>query len=253
MNFGVFLIEFLNKEITLISLVALTFPLAIFSETINLDKGNNIVIHLKNNATNLIKFPFVIQKANLTTASPDDFTVSSKNYSVIVVPTAEYPSSESGDLLVWSAEGDPYLIKIKPDGKNGEQIFEMGSNKVQNQVSQKAARFETGMIESDIKNITKALILNEEVPGYKKVDIKKKFFTPDLEMQKDYFYDGGKYRAEVWYIKNRTNDTLYLDYENFYTPGILGISFEKKTIKPGQISKAWIIIDKHTIYQNKRG
>jgi len=231
----------------LLGLVVAVAPLTSFAQTISLDQ-DNIVVHLKNNSTNVLKFPFIIQKAELTTETPDDFSVNSKNYAVIVIPTAEYPNKEESDLLIWSAEGDPYLVKLKTDGKK-EQNFVLASNKIQSTVDIKAHKFETGKIESDIKRIMKKLVLGKKVPGYKKVDVKKKFQTPDLEMQKEFFYDGGKYRAEQWYIKNKTDSTLYLEYENFYAPGMLAIAFEKQTLDPHKITKAWIIVDKHTIYQ----
>jgi len=226
-------------------------PTLVVANTISLDK-DKVSVNLKNNATNVLKFPFIIQKANMTTETPENFNVTAKNYAVIIIPTVESTKSESGDLLIWSSDGDPYLIKIKADGKK-EQTFSFSSNKITTKVDLRAEKFETGRIESDIKNLVKRLVLEEDIPGYKKVNVKKKFNTPDLEMQKDIFYDGGKYRAEKWFIKNKTGDTLYLDYENFYAPGILGIAFEKNTLSPGQITKAWLILDKHTIYQNLKG
>jgi len=227
--------------------LSLVLPAILSAQSISLDK-EKIEIHLKNNSTNLINFPFVVQKANLTTETPNDFSVSSKNQTVVVIPTAELPDSESGDLLVWSNEGNPYLVKLKVDGK-GEQVFNMVSNEIEIKPTTKAARFETGRIEKDIKRIIKKVVNGEKIPGYKRVDVKRKFKSTDLEMQKEYFYDGGKYRVEQWYIKNTTKDTLLLDYENFYTSGVLAIAFEKKKLFPGQITKAWLIINKNSIYQ----
>ena len=222
-------------------------PIFLYAQTISLDQ-EHVVVHLKNNSTNILKFPFVIQKANLTTESPDDFSVVSKNYAVVVIPTAVSPEKESGDLLVWSAQGDPYLIELKSDGKT-DKVFTIASNKIKTDIDQKAALFETGKIESDIKKLIKKMVLGEKIPGYKKVNVKKQFITPDLKMQKDFFYDGGKYRVEQWFIKNTTQDTLMLEYRNFYSPGILAISFEKQILDSDKITKAWLIIDKHTVYK----
>lgn len=228
-----------------IIILLISFCAFLNAQTISLD-SEHIVVNLKNNSTNVLNFPFVIQKANLTTETPKDFIVSSKNKTTVILPTAELPDSESGDLLVWSSSGEPYLIKIHVSGKK-EQIFNFVSNSVKDSGDIRAARFETGRIDFDIKKIIKRLVLGKEIPGYKKVNVKKHFLTPDLDMQKEYFYDGGKYRAEQWYVKNISNDTLLLDYENFYAPGVLAISFEKKTLKPNQIGKAWLIIDKNTL------
>jgi len=229
-----------------IIMACLSVPLLLNAGTISLDK-EKIILNLKNNSTNVIKFPFVVQKASLTTETPNDFSVSSKNRTVVVIPTAEYPESESGDLLIWSTEGDPYLLKIKAGGQD-EQLFTMVSNKITTRPTSKAAQFETGRIDTDIKRLIKKVVSGEKISGYKKVDIKRTFKSRDLEMQKEFFYDGGKYRVEQWYIKNISNDTLLLDYENFYTKGVLAIAFEVKKIGPNQISKAWLVVNKSTIF-----
>ena len=87
----------------------------------------------------------------------------------------------------------------------------------------------------------------EPIPGYTKVEVKKQFLTPDLEMQKEFFYDGGKYRVETWFLKNTTDQLLTLDFTNFYTDGVLAMAFEINKLEPGQVGKMWMIINKSTI------
>ena len=93
----------------------LFIPAILFSKTVSLDK-EYIEVHLKNNAVNVLKFPFIVHKASVTTETPETFHVNSKNYSVVAVVTAEHPEAEHADMVVWSDEGDPYLIKLKTDG-----------------------------------------------------------------------------------------------------------------------------------------
>ena len=230
-------------------LLPITLSISLFAQTISIDK-NNPEVHLKNNTVNLLKFPFVISEATATTENPDDFTISSKNQTVTIVPSSAN-DKEKADLLVWSSSGDAYLLKLSVDGKT-EQIFDMSSQKAEPVKTIKASRFETGQVESDIKSLIKSMVSTDSVEGYKKIEVKKMFKTHDLEMQKEFFYDGGKYRVEEWFLKNSTNDTLYLSYDNFFTTGILGISFEKQTIAPGEISKAWFVVDKNTVYQEMK-
>lgn len=231
------------KTIFKIALLSTVLPAILFGKTISLDQ-ENINIALKNNAMNLVNFPFVIHEAKLSTESPEDFEIISKNTSVIILPTASLPE-EQADLVVWSAEGNAYLIKLNAGGT--EQKFTMSSGNPETQVSTAAKQFETGQIEKDIKNLVKKAVIGEQIPGYKKVDVKRVFETPDLTMQKEFFYDGGKYRVETWFLKNKTPDNLSLDYENFYTNGVLSISFEKRILEPNQIGKMWIIVNKSTI------
>lgn len=225
------------------TLLSTVLPVIIFGKTISLDQ-DNISISLKNNAMNLVNFPFVIHEAKLSTESPEDFEIISKNTSVIILPTASL-DEEQADLVVWSAEGNAYLMKLNATGT--EQKFTMSSGNPGTTVSTAAKQFETGQIEKDIKGLVKKAVLGEEIPGYKKVDVKRVFQTPDLTMQKEFFQDGGKYRVETWFLKNKTNDKLSLDYENFYTNGVLSISFEKRVLNLGQIGKMWIIVNKSTI------
>jgi len=217
-----------------------------FAKTISLDK-HPIIVHLKNNEMNVLNFPFVIQDVKIASETPEDFKVEAKYKSLVITPTV-VTYKEKADLLVWSSLGQPFLIKIDAKPK-ADQIFNFVSNSYQKQLPLQAQQFETGRIEKDIRALMKRAILGKKIPGYTFVSVKRKFYTPDLILQKQYFYDGGKYRVETWYLKNRTDKTLILDYQDFYTPGILAISFESKKLKPGKIGKMWLIIDKNTIYQ----
>jgi hypothetical protein len=228
-----------------IIVMAAILPIALFAKTINLDQ-EDIRVELKNNAMNLMVFPFVIHEAKLSTETPEDFQVTSKNTSLIILPTASLLEQEA-DLIVWSAAGDAFLVKVNANGK--EQKFTFASNKAEKSTPLAAKKFETGKIEKDIKKLIKKAVLGDKIPGYKRVDVKRIFETPDLTMQKEYFYDGGKYRVETWFLENKTNDLLTLDYENFYTNGILSIAFEKKKLSPGQVGQMWLIVNKSTIVE----
>ena len=170
--------------------------LALSAKTVNLDR-ENITLSLKNNSMNVLNFPFIVQKANLSTENPESFNVSSRNKTVVIVPTT-LSKNEVGDLLVWSATGNAYLIKIRTGSRN--QTFDFvtnyGLSSGKGGGNLEAAKYETGQVEKDIKNIIKKMANGEKIPGYRKQKVKKYFSTPDLKLQKEFFYDGGKYRAE---------------------------------------------------------
>lgn len=232
----------MRKIIKTLMFVALV-PILLFSKTVNLDQ-EIVKVELKNNSLNLLTFPFVIQEAKLSSETPENYSITSKNTSLAILPNSTIPE-ENADLLIWSAMGDAYLIKINSNGKDQQIVF--SSNKVEKNAPVEAKKFETGQIEKDVKRLVKLAVLDNGVPGYKKVDVKRIFETPDLTMQKEKFYDGGKYRVESWFLFNKTNDILSLDYENFYTNGILSIAFEKRKLEPGQVGKMWLIVNKSTI------
>lgn len=229
-------------------LIGLFLTLPLIAQTINID-SKKVAISIKNNSINVLTFPFVIQKADLSSETPENFNITSKNKTIVIIPTISHPDAQQDDLILWSSEGQAYLVNIKSNGT--EQTFDFTSNEV-SENSTEIKKYETGKIKTDIKNIIKKMVSKELVPGYKKIDVKKKFLTPDLEMQKEFIQDGGKYRAEEWYLKNISGENLLLDYENFYTNGVLAIAFEKKTLEPNEISKAWLIIDKNTIYSRMK-
>lgn len=232
------------KILKRILIIGALFPIILLSKTINLDK-DIAEVQLKNNTMNLLVFPFVVHEAKLSSETPEDFHITSKNTSVVIVPTVGM-KQQKADLLIWSAAGDAFIVKINGNGKV-DQKFTFSSNKVEVSVPLEAKVFETGKVEKDIKKLIKKTVQGKTIPGYKKVDIKRQFLTPDLNMQKEFYYDGGKYRVETWYVSNITSDNLVLDYENFYTNGILAIAFEKRNLNPGQISKMWLIVNKATV------
>jgi len=239
----------MKSNLKKILILLLGATIALSAKTINLDK-ENISLSLKNNSMNVLNFPFIVQKANLSTENPESFNVSSRNKTVVIVPTT-LSDKEKGDLLVWSATGNAYLIKIKTGSRNQTFNFVTNFGLVSGKGGRnlEAAKYETGQVERDIKKIIKKLANGEKIPGYRKQKVKKYFSTPDLKLQKEFYYDGGKYRAEQWYVKNKTRSTISLKYDTFRTNGVIGISFLKRTLKPGQVTKMWLIIDKNTISQ----
>lgn len=227
--------------------ILLVGVVSLSAKIINIDK-DVINVTLKNNAMNILEFPFIVEKANLLTENPDSFNVSSRNKTVVIIPTT-LEDTEKGDLLVWSALGNSYLLKISAGGdiQKFNFVSNFGTKSGKGHVNLEAARYETGQVEKDIKMIIKKLSAGEKIPGYQKQSVKKTFSTADLRLQKEFFYDGGKYRAEQWYVKNTSNGRVVLNYDTFRTNGVIGISFLKKSLNPGQITKVWLIIDKNTI------
>jgi len=208
---------------------------------INLD-NLKAEVHLKNNRANILLFPFIVDDSKLA-AADDNFIIKAKNNTVAVIPTGT--DKDQADLLVWSPENKAFIVTLYTDGK--DQVFQFTYNGVTGHKNAATARFETGAIENDIKSLIKNVRLKQNIPGYTKVKIKRQFKTKSMLMQKDYIYDGAKYRVEEWYIKNITKRTLFLDEATFYTKGIIAINFDQRELRPRETTKMVLIINKASL------
>ena len=233
----------MNTKILKSSLLAILLSSSVFAgSTINIDNGST-EIALKNNTANVLNFPFIVKEGKIASSTEENFQVSTSKYSVVVIPTADN-KEERADLIVWSNEGYTYLIKLSVTGEI--QTFDLTTNKIHND-NIEATEFESGAIDADIKKLMKLVILNKYIPGYRKTEVNRQFVTPDMLMQKNTMYDGGKYRLEKWLLKNETSSTLTLDEGSFYTKGILSIAFESPKIPVGAVTNMYLIIDKASL------
>lgn len=209
-------------------------------ETKDIDNGF-VSVKLSNNTANVLNFPFKVKKANIVSQVPENFQTKSEGSAIIVMPTT-VKQNESADLIVTSKDDYTFIINLQTG--NSERVFNFTTNKVSTPTVEQE-KFESGKIDNDMKQLLKSAILEKKIPGYKKMEVKRIFNTDELVMQKDYILDGGKYRVEKWFLKNKSlTDTLILDEGNFYTNGILAIAFEMPKIPADSIVSMWLVINK---------
>jgi len=230
--------KFLMGFIALLSLTICSYA----TQVRNIDSGV-VKVSIKNNKANVLNFPFIVEEAKIATSSPKSFQIKAKKDSIVIIATATVPSTRA-DLIIWSQDGYTYLLKL--DIKGLDQSWNFTSNRV-HPTTKKTIKFESGKIDNDVKKLIKKAMLKKNIPGYKKVKVKRQFDTADLLMQKDYIFDGSKYRIEKWFLKNKTNYPIKLDEGNIYTKGILAIAFESRTIPPHKIGTMYLLVNKATI------
>lgn len=235
-----------NKFITTVAAIAFATTSLMAIETKSLDDGLTAIVS-KNNKPNILNFPFLIKDAKVIAATPNSFTAVNQGKSIILTPTTIY-KTEKADLLITSKAGDTYVIELSAENKkNTERIFNFTSNKAQKSSSAQVI-FETGKIDKDVRKLIKKSILGENISGYKRLEVKRQFNTDDLQMQKEYILDGGKYRVEKWFVANKLPvDTVFLEENNFYTNGILAIAFDKASLKPSEVTEMWLIVNKASL------
>jgi hypothetical protein len=201
-------------------------------------------ISMTNGVANVLLFPFVVTKASMATKSPSDYTISTKDRGVVVIPQVadiDKDKTIKTQLIVWDEEGIIYLIDIDLNGR--DNYFEFTTSEFKNN-DPRASRFETGRIDKDVKRLIYLASNNKKIPGYVKTVIKKDLWTKELMLRKHTIWDGKKYRLELWHIKNLTHSAITLDESNFYTKGILAISFTARTINPSETTAMYIVVNK---------
>ena len=224
------------------TLVALTLMTVSIFGAVNIDSGKANISIIKDRA-NVLNFPFLIDDAKIATEDEGNYEIKAKRNSLVIIPTGA--KNDRADLIVWSADQNTFVISLKNNGK--QQVFDFTYNGEASFKNAKTASYETGKIDADIKKIIKAVKLKNNISGYSKVKIKRQFKTKTMLMQKDYIYNGSKYRVEEWYIKNRTPKKLFLDEATFYTKGIIAIDFEQREVKPRETIKMILIINKASL------
>lgn len=226
--------------------ILLTTLLISANAAINIDSGRAKVSIMKDRA-NVLIFPFLIDDAKIATEFNDNYQIKAKKDSLVIIPTGK--KDDKADLIVWSVNHDTFIINLKNNGK--KQMFNFTYNGETGYKNRKAMKYETGKIDSDIKNIIKSLKIKGIIPGYSKIKVKRQFRTNRTLMQKDFIYDGSKYRVESWFIKNTTNGTIFLDEGAMYTKGIIAIDFEQRELRPRETTNMILIINKASLEVKK--
>ena len=235
-----------NKIMSAIVAISFATTSLMAIETHSLDEGF-AEITAKNNKVNVLNFPFLIKEAKVVSATTESFSANNHGKSIVLTPTTIY-KTEKADLLITSRDGDTYVIELKAENKiDTERIFNFTSNKAQKPSASQQV-FETGKVDKDISKLLKRAMLGEKISGYKMLEVKRQFSTPDLLMQKEYILDGGKYRVEKWYIQNKSSvDEIAFEEGNFYTNGILAIAFEEDHLKPELTTVMWLVVNKASL------
>jgi len=209
------------------------------AEAFNLDEGKS-KISLTLDRANVLNFPFSVKQANIAAENQDDYSITSINNSIIIIPTGDV--NDLSDLVVTSSDRNTFIITVKNSGT--ENVFNFTYNGESSFQKRKTSKFETNKIDADIKKLIKAVLNDRTIPGYSRVLINKKFDVKNMTMQKNYIYNGSKYRVEEWFVKNITRSNLFIDEATFYTKGILAINLEQRELSPGEVIKMIFILNK---------
>ena len=223
-------------------ILLLTIFISLVLEAKNIDSGV-VKLSLKNNKANVINFPFLVVDAKMSSTTPKDFSILAKRNTLVVIPSASLPS-ETAEVVVWSEDGYSYLLKL--DIKGNKEYWNLTSNRVKKE-TQETLPFEANNIDTSIKKLIKYAIDKGNIPGYRKIKVKRIFNTTDLKIQKDVIFNGAKYRVEKYYLRNKRGYPIKLDESSFYTKGIIAISFENRTLQPKGLTTMYLVVNKASL------
>jgi len=215
----------------------------------------NIPIHIKYKAGEplVFGFNFFIKKAGVIADAGTKIKKTLLPKSVVVI--IESKKKTKAVLTVVNDKGDSYLVVFSSGGDN--DYFNIIDENYQIQTtSTEGIEKVSSRVEKDIRYLVKTVSLGKEPKGFYTVfspfTVKAKDKNHHIAyiLKRDRRYIGEKYVVDVWSGYNMENKILFLSAEDFYTKGIMAISFNKDKVKPLDKFNIIIIIDKASLLKN---
>lgn len=94
--------------------------------------------------------------------------------------------------------------------------------------------------EAKISNLIKAMIHNNELSGYKKLNTDAKTNKENLRIVTK--YSGDDYIGEVLTYVNKKEKNIRLTEDGFYDPKVLAISLSSNSLRPGEMVKVYRVV-----------
>jgi len=141
-----------------------------------------------------------------------------------------------GVLTVVNEKGDNYLIAFAPGGKSSFFNLVDENYQIQNTKTQSIEKIGT-KVEGDIQYLIKSISLGEVPKGfsvvYSPTTVKAKNKKGKIGYVLDRYkrYVGQKYVIDLWNGLNLSDKEIFLNPDDYYTKGILAISFDKDIVK----------------------
>lgn len=193
----------------------------------------------------VLDFNFQIKTAKLILSDSDAAAIEVLDQGVLIIPQKSNPS---GTIVLTAKDGRNYIVNVAGDGNETMHHIEDPAQEYDAQKSAKLT-FETDQIDKDMRNITKAILLQKPISGFKKIESPKKIGSVQFDMERNYRYVGGKYVADYWEIVNKSNEVLYFEENEFYTKGVLGVGIQKNRVEPGERVYLLLLLNKIAVYK----
>lgn len=234
------------------TIATLTFSLfltaGMYADSYKITTNTPIELEVANSKPVVFDVNFKVKQAKLIQSDKGMAAVETLERGVLYIPMK---SNAQGIIVLTAVDGKNYVINVSSGGD--KTVFHLDDPVQEFDAKTKDKLvFETDKIVVDARNIVKAILLQKPISGFKKVAAQRSIDSDEIRLSREYRYVGGKYVADYWLIKNITNEVLYFENDEFYTPGILAVSLQKNRIEPGETAFMISILNKHTVYESEQ-
>jgi len=120
-----------------------------------------------------------------------------------------------------------------------ETIVLKATKKMQNQPSP----INSSVLQSDIKDLVKAMVEGKEISGYEKKPASQKIQVwKDVQLTKRLQYRGAQFQGFVLELKNLSGSLLFLHEKNFFfEKGIVAVGLNCFELQPEETTLVWVV------------
>lgn len=182
---------------------------------------------------NLLRFPYQVKEVQ----SSKDLSMNIRGKNVFIKLIEKVPT----ELFIMLNDPDETTINIILNPKDiPSQTIEFTDKTAE---MKKVYEEEKSIpYEKAIRNIIVSISKTGKVKGYSVLEADNETIkTDELELTKLRTYQGYKYSAEVWKVKNISDKALYLEEPFFYMIGMKAISIENHNLAKGEESLLYIV------------
>jgi len=238
------------KKIINILIFNVVLAVSVAAGTIRISNDNATDLYIAASKPSVVDFNFIVKKAKLVQAFSDASSLELLDKGFILIPKK---SVIAATVVVTAMDGTTYVLNMQTRRERVKSVFHL-EDPMQGYKSkaQKNLRFETDKIDTDARNIVKAILLDKPLSGFEKVKAERSVSGTDIDMRRKNRYVGSKYVADRWEITNKTGKVLYFSGEDFYTKGVLAVSLQKKRIQPGESVFMITLLNKYSVYLSEK-
>lgn len=224
------------RKLLIFTILIISIASTIYAKVIKKDFREligNKFINVSIKDINLLRFPYQVKEVQ----SSKDLSMNIRGKNIFIKLIEKVPT----ELFVMLNDPDETTINIILNPKDiPSQTIEFTDKTAE---MKKVYEEEKSIpYEKAIRNIIVSISKTGKVKGYSVLEADNETIkTNELELTKLRTYQGYKYSAEVWKVKNISDKALYLEEPFFYMIGMKAISIENHNLAKGEETLLYIV------------